>query len=63
VRLLLNHFDLRTAGIFMNILGLLIIGVCDMRRTNIYPMVTAFLFGICNIWLFAGPHLTRLFSR
>lgn len=55
--------NLRYVGIVLNIAGLLLIGICDMKRTNIYPMVTAFLFCICNLWLFAGPVLTRLFSR
>ena len=54
---------IRLLGIILNILGLVLIGLCDMKRTNIYPMVTAFLFSICNIWLFAGPHITRLFKR
>ncbi len=55
--------SIRILGITFNILGLLIIGFCDMKRTNIYPMVTAFLFCICNVWLFAGPVISRLFSR
>ncbi len=55
--------SIRILGISFNILGLLIIGFCDMKRTNIYPMVTAFLFCICNVWLFAGPVISRLFTR
>lgn len=55
--------SIRILGISFNILGLLIIGFCDMKRTNIYPMVTAFLFCICNVWLFAGPVISRIFAR
>lgn len=54
---------MRVLGIIFNIVGLLIIGFCDMKRSNIYPMITAFLFCVCNIWLFAGPIITRLFTR
>jgi hypothetical protein len=54
---------LRIVGIVLNIAGLLLIGACDSRRTNCYSMVTAFLFAICNLWLFVGPALTRLISR
>lgn len=54
---------LRIVGIVLNIVGLLIIGACDSKRTNCYSMVTAFLFAVCNIWMFVGPDLARFITR